>query len=463
MSELSLQGERVAVLGLARTGVATTRALVQLGAIPVIYDRKSPEQLSESLSALAALSPELHLGSEEFPNIEACRLLVASPGFRPESPILVWARESGVPVWPEIELAYRVTEAPIVAVTGTNGKTTTAAWIGDMLNRSGVAARVGGNLAPGTPLIELALDAGEGEVLVAEVSSFQLETISGFRPRVAVLTNISEDHLDRHPDVASYAAAKARLFAFQQTEDWAVVNADSSLAMEASRGAQSRRRLFSSGSSSGMAGWVKDGALWLSDLAAEGPIIEARGVKLLGTHNLENGLAAALAARVMGATREGIRRSLEGFAGVAHRMEPLGEVAGVLYINNSMCTNPDAWARSIEAVDRPLWVIAGGRNKGFDFTEVGARVAPRLRGALLIGEAALVLEEALKKGGLKEAWSEGSLESAVRAAARAARPGDAVMLAPACASMDMFQDFMERGDRFRAEVEALGREEDGHA
>lgn len=449
-----LSGKRVAVIGLARTGAALAPVLLKAGACVTVYDRRHETELLAEAEAVRQAGARAVLGDERYPGVEDADLVVPSPGVPADAPVLVAARRAGAEVVPEIEVAYLLSCAPIIAITGTNGKTTTTAMAAAMLSASGVRAHHGGNMAPGEPLIVLASRAAPDDVIVAEVSSFQLELCTRFRPRVAVVTNISQDHLNRHRTLEAYAAAKSRIFVAQQPGDLAITNAECPISAGLSFVGRGRHVRFSALREVDAGAWVRAGRIVLR-LRNEEELVSVDEMPLRGQHNVENAMAAAIAARAMGATPDGIRAALRSFRGVVHRMEEVCTAGDVLYINNSMCTNPEALRRSVEACDRPVVLIAGGRNKSLDFRAAAARVAELVKGAVLIGEMAEELADLLRGGGLARVATARGMEEAVSLATSMASPGDAVMLAPGCASMDMYNDFMERGEAFRAVALAL--------
>jgi UDP-N-acetylmuramoylalanine--D-glutamate ligase len=369
---------------------------------------------------LADAGVELHLGTEEERLLDAVETVIKSPGVPGEAPLVVAARERGIPVWSEVELGSRLLPNPIIGVTGTNGKTTTSELLGVMLG-----APVAGNV--GRALTDLDGQVEPGQIVVCEVSSFQLEDVHEFRPRVAVLLNLEPDHLDRHGSFDAYRDAKLRIFENQGEGDTAVLP-----------------RGF---------GDIPGGAARVEFDSADPLPAEPR---IPGAHNRENAAAAAVAARALGVDDASIARALESFPGVAHRLEPVAEVDGVRFVNDSKATNTAAARRAVAAYDAPLHVILGGRGKGESYSELALDLAGRARRAYLIGEASGDIAVALELAGVDHELS-GDLGTAVRAAARNARPGEVVLLAPACASYDQFRDFEERGDAFRelvAEVTA---------
>ncbi len=408
--------KRALVLGLARSGQAAALALRRRETEVVGVDASKEVDVGR----LAEAGVELHLGTEEEQLLDDVETVIKSPGVPGEAPLVAAARARGIPVWSEVELGARLLPNPIVAVTGTNGKTTTSELLGAMLG-----APVAGNV--GRALTDLDGQVEPEELVVCEVSSFQLEDVHDFRPRVAVLLNLEPDHLDRHGSFEAYRDAKLRIFENQGEGDIAVVPHGFD---EIPGGA--KRIEFASG----------------DPLPAE--------PRIVGAHNRENAAAAAAVARALGVDDKRIAEALQTFPGVAHRLEPVAEANGVRYVNDSKATNTAAARRAVAAYDAPLHVILGGRGKGESYSELGLDLVGRARRAYLIGEAAGEIAVALELAGVDHELS-GDLETALRSAARNARPGEVVLLAPACASYDQFGDFEERGDAFRklvAEVTA---------
>ena len=367
------------------------------------------------------------------------------------------ARQRGVPVIGEVELASRFIQTPIVAVTGTNGKTTTTELLGSMLAASGLRVFVGGNI--GNPLIEIADRNAELDVIVAEISSFQLDTVEKFRPHVAVLLNISPDHLDRYPTLEAYADSKGRIFANQNTEDLAICHGNDDLVSEQCRKtAAGRLNFFSKPPDNGQLG---QGAIitprqiaYLMPSGKQGRINLNR-TSLIGPHNRENIAAACLAAFAMGGSEQGVQGALDAFKVPAHRLEPVGTVRGVQFVNDSKATNVDAVMRALECFNRPVVLIMGGRNKGYDFNALDAHVRKYVRKLIVIGEAGQDILSAL--GDLPDHGAEraADLDQAVRIAFNDAQDGETVLLSPACASFDMFGSYAERGEKFRQLVGEL--------
>jgi UDP-N-acetylmuramoylalanine--D-glutamate ligase len=407
---------RYLVLGLARSGQAAALALRRRGEEVIGVDA-SPDV---DTGRLAEAGVELHLGTEEERLLDAVETMIKSPGVPGEAPLVGAARARGIPVWSELELGSRLLPNLLVGITGTNGKTTTSELLGTMLG-----APVAGNV--GRALCDLDGQVPPGQVVVCEVSSFQLEDIDQFRPHVGLLLNLEADHLDRHGSIDAYRDAKLRIFENQLEDDTAVVP----VGFDEIPGS-ARRVEFEP----------------TDPLPAE--------PRIPGAHNRENAVAATAAARALGVEGTQIAEALEAFSGVTHRLEPVGEIEGVRYVNDSKATNTAAARRAIAAFDAPLHVILGGRGKGESYTELALELAVRARRVYLIGEEAREIGLALELAGVDHELS-GDLETAVRSAARKASPGDVVLLAPAAASYDQFRDFEERGDAFRQFVLELAR------
>jgi UDP-N-acetylmuramoylalanine--D-glutamate ligase len=450
-----LAGKRVLVVGLGRSGIAAAVLCAARAARVTVTDKRPAIDLVGALARLpAGIAQEL--GGHRRESFLDADLIVLSPGV-PEIPELSDARAAGVEITGELELASRFVAAPIVAVTGTNGKSTTTTLIGDMLRATGRPTFVGGNL--GEPLAEaVGTPAAEaGGFCVVEVSSFQLETVEAFHPRVAVLLNITPDHLDRYEGMEGYAAAKARIFAAQGDGDFAVVNFDDPLSVRASAAGRARREGFSIVDTLASGAWL--GGPLMVKLPAEGPESYPADLPwLLGQrHNQANALAALLAARLAGASPEEARQGLVAFRPLAHRMELVAEVGGVAYYDDSKGTNVGAVVAALDGFPRPVVLIAGGRDKGGDYAPLAGALGRVGRAAVLIGEAAAKMEAAFQ--GVLPVERAETLEDAVETARRLARPGDAVVLSPACSSFDMFRDYAHRAEVFRSSVARVtGRE-----
>jgi UDP-N-acetylmuramoylalanine--D-glutamate ligase len=444
----------VVVVGLARSGVAAAEFLARRGAAVVATDRRGEAELPEGVAGLREKGIRLELGAHRKETFTGAALVVVSPGVPWELPELEAARAAGVPVVAEIELAFRHLQGRVAAVTGTKGKSTTTAALGAMLGEAGFDARVGGNI--GSPLVGLVEGSTETTTFAVEVSSFQLEGTVRFRPHVAVWLNLSPDHLDRHPSLEAYVSAKARIFANQEAGDWAVVNADDPVVLAEARGARSRKLLFRV---TGEPIASEDGAFFeggLAQLRLDGrreTLFRRDEVTLPGAHLAGDLLVAAAAARLLGAPADAIARAVRGFRGVEHVLEHVASIDGVDYYDDSKATNVEAARRSLEAFDRPVLVVLGGRYKGGDFADLVPALRQRGRRVLAIGEARARVAAALE--GVLPVDVCGSLGEAVDRARAAARPGDVVLLAPACSSFDMFADYADRGRAFKAEVKRV--------
>jgi UDP-N-acetylmuramoylalanine--D-glutamate ligase len=452
--------ERVLVYGLGLSGRAAARLLLARDVSVVAVDARPEDRLDLTDLAPTPKSTLEVLAGAEPETLPAGRIdaVVVSPGVPMDRPLLADARQKGVPVVAEVELAYPLVQGPIVAITGSNGKSTTTALTGAMVRAAGIPVEVCGNI--GVPLIGL-VDGAPGRVFIVELSSFQIEGIVTFKPRAAALLNISEDHLDRYGTMAAYVAAKKRLFRDMDAEGIAVLNADDPEAADAETLA--RKRWFSRRGPVADGCWAApDGrVLEVSPGEADLILFEAGDVPLAGVQNLENAMASALLARAIGAEPEEIRKGLRGFQGLPHRMQRAGERGGVVFYDDSKGTNPGATAKSLEGfADGTVHLILGGRNKGADLASLTPLVRQKVRRVYLIGEAADEFAEALE-GAVPFERSE-TLDRAVRSAAAAARPGEAVVLSPACASFDQFRNFVHRGEVFQSIVrEILGGGPDG--
>lgn len=461
-----LTGKAVVVVGLARSGVAAATLLARVGARVTVADRKDERELQAVIGKLDVGQVSLALGAQYERAFQHADLVVISPGVPTNAPVLGTARRRGIRVIGELELASRFVSVPIVAVTGTNGKSTTVTLIGKFLHESGKQAFVGGNL--GTAISEAALSSldaeergGAGqlpyEVIVAEVSSFQLETIEQFQPWVAALLNVTTDHMDRYESIDDYVRAKSRIFENQTGTGYAVINLDDPRVAAIGRTVRSRclgftRRQSIPPTSVGGAFLEGDDLVTLLD-GQRRTIASRRDIRLLGTHNVENVLAAATIGLLCGCDLDAMRRVLRSFPGLEHALELVRERNGVRFVNDSKGTNVDATVKALESLDQPIWLIAGGKDKGGDLARLKEPIARKVQGVVLIGEAAPLLKAAIQPyGRIKQA---ASLQEAVGLAAEQAASGDIVLLSPACASFDMFADYQDRGRQFKAAVLAL--------
>jgi UDP-N-acetylmuramoylalanine--D-glutamate ligase len=453
MSEtpFSVRGKRVVVVGAARSGIAAAELLVRRGAAVTLTDLR--DQIEEE-DRLRTAGVALELGGHHASTLADADLVVLSPGVPAHLPALDAARRAGVPVTGELELASRWLRGRIVAITGTKGKSTTTTLTGRMLEAGGHRVLVGGNIGLA---LSAQVEASTDETIhVIEASSFQLESADTFRPWIAVLLNFSPDHLDRHATVGEYAAAKARVFARQQPGDWAVVNADDPATLELAAATRAERLLFS------LRGMVTEGVVLSRDAivrrTANGdePLVPLAAVKLLGRHLLADVLAASAVASIVGVDAAAMTRAVEGFTGLEHALEPVTEIGGVRFVNDSKATNIEAARHAVETFGDGVVVVLGGRFKGGDFRDLTAPLVERHATIVSIGEARPLIREAL--GSAVALHEADDMSSAVRQAFAAASPGQTVVLAPACASFDMFRDYAERGRAFKQEVRKLQEE-----
>ena len=444
---MEIKGKKVLVLGLARTGRECARFLAQHGASVQVTDVRSEVELKQEMETLAALPIRYFLGGEDPDWLEGVDIIVPSPGVPVENVLLKEGSRRGIKILSEIEFACRFLRAPLVAITGTNGKSTTTTLVGEMLKASGAKVFVGGNI--GTPLIGFV--GGDWEWGVVEVSSFQLEWIEEFRPRISVLLNLTEDHLDRYPNFRAYCQAKQRIFEAQDANDIAILSRDDRLVWEMRK--RIRARVVSFGFSE-----VDDGVfvaaremIW-RDGSREEKFPLSR-VKIHGVHNVENMMAAIAAAKSAGVSASAIQKVLEDFPGLEHRLEFVREKDGVRYYNDSKGTNVGAVVKSLASFSDPVILLAGGVDKGGDYGILRQEIRQKVRRLVLFGEAQEIIARAL--GDLTETVIVENLEAAVGDAFAHARAGEVVLLSPACSSFDMFRNYAERGQVFKSLVQAL--------
>jgi UDP-N-acetylmuramoylalanine--D-glutamate ligase len=444
-----LPGGPYLVVGLARSGQAVSRLLAAEGARVVGCDAASPD----GAAGLSEAGVEVHLDTDGIELVEAARCVVKSPGVPGGAPALIAARRRGLPVLGELELAWRLVPNRFVAVTGTNGKTTVAELLGHLWRTAAEPVAVGGNV--GTPLAALAGSIGERATVVCECSSFQLEDAQRFAPECAVLLNVTPDHLDRHGDFGSYLGAKLRVFANQGNDDVAVFNASDPALRDLDLGGCARRVAYCRGGDPDCEVTIADRVIFANDE----PLVETSELGLLGPHNADNAMAATAAALAMGIDRGSVSDGLRSFAGVPHRLERVAERDGVLFVNDSKATNVAAASAALASFGDGVHAILGGSLKGGGFEGLVEPVIGHCVACYLIGEAAERLSDDLEPAAARgvELLRCDDLAEAVGAAAARARPGQAVVLTPACASFDAFRDFEERGERFRLLVEELDR------
>jgi UDP-N-acetylmuramoylalanine--D-glutamate ligase len=446
----SVEGSRVTVAGAARSGLAAAELLARRGARVTLSDSRAEIPDADRLRALGVT---LELGGHVRDTFTSADLVVLSPGVPPEQEAVQAARDRGVPVIAEIELASRWLQGRVIAITGTKGKSTTTALTGRMLEAAGFKVTVGGNI--GSPLSAQVSQSTPDTFHVVETSSFQLEQIDTFHPWIAVMLNFSPDHLDRHPDVASYGAAKARIFENQTASDFAVINADDPAVLEMARRGRAALRPFSLGGtlSSDRGTVVEDG--WIVERRGDGVerLVPLDVIHLLGPHLVNDVMAAATVGAIAGAPPAAMTEAVDTFHGLEHAMELVADVGGVRFVNDSKATNVESALRSIESFDRDLVPIMGGRYKGGDLRLLREPLKARAKALVAIGEARPLLREAL--GDVLAVEEADNFGAAIARAHELAKPSGVVLLAPACSSFDMFRDYADRGRRFKDEVKRL--------
>jgi UDP-N-acetylmuramoylalanine--D-glutamate ligase len=449
---LELRGKRVLVVGLARTGVATALFCATRGAHVTATDLRGEAEIPDA-AKLRAAGVRMYLGSHDAALLDRQELIIPSPGVAADAPLLAAARSAQIPIWSEIELASRFLHdgSTLVGITGSNGKTTTTSLLAHILESNGLHTLLAGNI--GTPLISVVDRTTDDTRVVAELSSFQLEWIASFRPHIALLLNLTPDHLDRHGSLEAYARAKARIFENQQPADAAILNADdpAAAALVPSHPQVywfSRRHPVEQGT------YVRGNEIVFRSPAmhTDELVLRLTDIPLPGAHNLENVLAAVTAARLAGVAAQDIPAAVRTFHGVEHRLEFVAEISGVRYYNDSKATNVDATQKALEAFPGRILIILGGKDKGSDYTVLRDRLKEKTILAILIGAAEDKIAGQIS--GSVPLENAGTLERAVEIARNAARPGDIVLLAPACSSFDQFENYEQRGRVFKQLVNA---------
>ena len=450
---LELKGKKVLVVGLGKSGMAAALFLRHHGAKVTVSDVRSAEQLAKEIPALLEEGIMVEAGGHGLLTFRRQDLIVVSPGVPLDTPELAQSQVLGLPVIGELELAARFLKGKMLAVTGSNGKTTTTTLLGEILAAGGLSTLVGGNI--GVPVITLIESSTDESWSVLEVSSFQLESTDEFHPAIAVILNITPDHLDRYATFEDYARAKERIFAAQTAEDCLVLNADNARAAQAASRAAARIYWFSAKHPVAQGAWVEDGNVVYRPVegAATEKIMPLRGIHLKGAHNVENVLAAVVAARQAGVPTEAVRRAIEKFKAVEHRLEYVVTRNGVEFYNDSKATNVDATAKAVASFPGGIHLILGGKDKGFPYTVLAPLVRERARAVYTIGVAAPKIESDLY--GVVPIHHCETLAKAVAAASAAAQPGEVVLFAPACSSYDQFDNYEQRGRVFKQLVKDL--------
>lgn len=452
---MNFEGKKVLVCGMARSGVSAAQCLYELGARVTISDSKVEEKLAEALQPLEGMDIRRCLGDQAQPaDLESYDLAVTSPGIPMQAPILRAVQAAGVPLIGELELGAQVSRAPLYAVTGTNGKTTTTTLIGEIFRNLGKTTYVVGNI--GYPFTACALQCGEEDVAVAEVSSFQLETISTFHPHIAVMCNITEDHLNRHGTMEEYIRVKERIFENMGQGDYAVLNLDDPIVRGMAERIPCAPAFFSRRQEVETGAYLEGEEVVFSLNGHKKRVLRADEIRIPGEHNLENALAATALTMLAGVPAPVVRHTLKTFPGVEHRIETVRTVEGVTYINDSKGTNVDASIRAVRAMKAPTVLLAGGYDKHTDFLPLAREIlTSKIHTVVVLGDTAEQIERALRAVGFESILHAKTFEEAVLLARSCAREGENVLLSPACASFDMFQDYEERGRVFKEIVSRL--------
>jgi len=454
-ASMDVKGKRVLVVGLGKSGVASAIFLKERGARVSVSDAKTEDQLPSAIPVLLDQGISVETGGHNERTFRDQDLIVVSPGVPSDVPQLEKARAQGIPIIGEVEVASRFLKGHIIAITGSNGKTTTTALAGEIIGMGGYEVLVGGNI--GTPAISLISDATSDTYNVLEISSFQLESIESFHPEIAVVLNITPDHLDRHHSFDAYVEAKGRMFQNQTAQDHAVLNADDPTCAGLADKTRAQVHWFSRKKEVERGAFVREGKIFWREGRDDLEIMPVSGITLKGTHNLENVLAAVCVGRLVGCEPHRISRAVEEFKAVEHRLEYVATIQGVEYYNDSKATNVDATIKALESFPANIHLILGGKDKGSEYSVLNDLLRQRVKGVYTIGAAAAKIESQVvsSKGGGPAVIHAETLENAIKRAAGAAEPGDIVLLAPACASFDQFRNYEHRGKVFKEVVKAL--------
>lgn len=450
-----MKDKKVLVIGMGNSGKAAVQAMIKLGAIVSIQDSKKEEAMEPQLLAyLKDKNVTCYLGRQP-EDMSQFDMLIVSPGVPTELPFIQEAKDAGVEIIGELEIAYRAGHGNYVAITGTNGKTTTTTLVGEIYQQAGRKTYVVGNI--GIAVISKALSAEDDSWLVTETSSFQLETIRDFQPQVSAILNLTPDHLDRHKTMENYGAAKARIFENQSAEQYCVINYDDKVCFALAENCKAKVVPFSRKEELEFGAFVKDGSLVIKEDGRLITLCRTDELQIPGDHNLENALAAAAIAYFGGIEPQVIAEVLRSFTGVAHRIELCGEIDGIRFVNDSKGTNPDAAIKAIEAMKENIILIAGGYDKDSSFDEFVAAFDGRVKALMLLGKTATKIKDAAEKANFTQSIILKDMDDCVKEAYRIAKPGDVVLLSPACASWDMYTNFEQRGEHFKECVKALER------
>ena len=447
------KNKKILVLGIGRSGQAVAKVLAELGADVTISDTKTAQELNNDFSSLKAAKIKLSLGYQQSDLLDDVDAVIVSPGISIHIPLIKEAQQRRIEVLSEIEVAYRLCPAPIIAITGTNGKTTTTTLTGEMLKTTGKQVVVGGNI--GTALSHETAGISPSGVVVAEISSFQLEAVHEFRPHIAAVLNITPDHIDRHGSFENYKLTKEKIFSRQQADDYLILNYDDASVREMGRRTKSQVVYFSTKQVLPEGIFVQNGEITIKWQGITHPIVKVQDMKLFGNHNVENALVACGAAFFAGVKTDDMAKVLQSFAGVEHRIEPVRKINGVMYYNDSKATNPESAIKALEAFPGHIILIAGGWDKKTDLTAFINLVKAKVDHLILLGEAQERFNREAEKQDIHPIHLVDSFAEAVTLAHKLAKPPQVVLLSPACASYDMFTSYEHRGEVFKKLVQSL--------
>ena len=438
------------VVGLARSGVSAANLLHKLGANVTVTDEKGEETLSDNVKKLEK-GISLKLNGHDSVNINGIDLTIISPGVPWDSPFLNKIREKGIRIMSEVEFAFQQLQAPFIAITGTNGKTTTTTLTGEILKRGGKKVFVGGNI--GNPLCEEVLNGGKSELVLSEISTFQMEGSETFKPYISAILNITPDHLDRHESMDEYIELKKRVFINQDENDYMILNLDDEITAGFSTEVRGKKVFFSRLKEVENGAFVREDKIIFKNDGREETVCSLKDLKLIGVHNIENTLASVAISGICGISGKIMRDVISEFKGIKHRMELVREIRGIRFINDSKGTNVGATVKSLQSFNEPIILIAGGKDKGSDYLPLKGLIEERVKFLILIGDAKKKIAKNLN--GFKNRIEADTLENAVKEGYKRAKSGDIVLLSPACASFDMFRDYEDRGEQFEEIVNRL--------
>lgn len=449
---MELEDKNILILGLAVSGVSTAKALQKLGANIIVTDMKNKDELKEQLEELRNINIKYVLGSNDI-DLDNIHIIVKSPGIPMDIPLIVKAKHNNIEVITDIELAYRISKNKIIAITGTNGKTTTTALTGELIKNNGSECHVTGNIGVG--ILWEAINAPEDDLFVIEASSFQLESTKYFRPKISVITNITPDHLNWHKTFDNYIESKKKVYKNQQKDDYTILNYDDLILREIGKDIKSNLIFFSANNKLEKGIYVDNNQIIINNGEEVFNVMDSREIRIPGKHNLENALAVVSIGWALGIKTEIIRKTLMEFEGVEHRIEYVDNISGVSFYNDSKGTNPDASIKAIQALVKPIILIAGGMDKGTGFEEFIDSFEDKIKALVLLGETSEKIKETAINKGFSNIYIVESIREAVNKSFDLAVPGDNVLLSPACASWDMFKSYEERGRMFKQAVKSL--------